>query len=116
MPDADPSVIKCLEEKVRTFPSLGRVFNGHREPERVVFEVFQSFAPKILDNLRVEFLCHCKKERIRNLLAMLPIDELEDIKENESFPMETRCHHCNTAYYFDRHEIQQLYGIRFPNN
>ena len=40
----------------------------------------------------------------------------EDILENGPFPVESRCHHCNTTYVFNRKEIRKIYGKRFPNN
>ena len=116
MPGADDDIIEGLEEKVRNFPSLGQVFSEHPETEKIVGEAFETYAPRILENRHIEFLCHCNKERVRNMLAMLPIDELDDILTNGPFPLESRCHHCNTAYSFDRQEIQQIYGLRYPNN
>ena len=116
MPGADETIIDGLEEKVRHFPSLGRAFSQNLEAEQIVTEAFHTYSPRILANRRIEFLCHCNKERVRNILAMLPIDELEDIRENGPFPLESRCHHCNTAYQFDRQEIQQIYGLRYPKN
>ena len=61
-------------------------------------------------------MCHCKRERVRNLLAMLPVDELEDMRDNGPFPIETTCRHCNTPYDFSRREIREIYGMRYPNN
>jgi molecular chaperone Hsp33 len=43
---------------------------------------------------------------------MLPIDELKDIRDNGPFPLEMRCHYCNTLYYFDQEEVQQIYTKR----
>jgi redox-regulated HSP33 family molecular chaperone len=47
---------------------------------------------------------------------MLPIDDLRDILDTGPFPFESRCHNCNTLYTFDRNEIRQLCGLRFPDN
>ncbi|MCP4024338.1 MAG: Hsp33 family molecular chaperone HslO, partial [Desulfobacteraceae bacterium] len=41
-------------------------------------------------------------------IASLPKKELADIKENGPFPLETRCHHCNTVYEFDKGELKRL--------
>jgi len=116
MPGVDDAVIDGLEDKVRHFPPLGQAFREHREVEKIVTDAFESYSPRILANRRVEFLCHCNKARVRNILAMLPIEELEDILENGPFPLESLCHHCNTTYHFDRQEIQQIYGFRYPKN
>jgi len=39
---------------------------------------------------------------------MLDREELEDIARTGPFPVELRCHHCNTAYAFDRDEVKGI--------
>jgi molecular chaperone Hsp33 len=116
LPGAAPQRISDLEELVLHFPSLGRLFSEGKKPRKVIHETFQAHDPKILDDRRIEFMCHCNKERIRNLIMMLPLEDLKDIRDNGPFPLETRCHNCNTTYSFEREEIRQLYGLRFPDN
>ena len=65
---------------------------------------------------RIEFMCHCNPNQIRNLLMMLPIDDLKDMRDNGPYPVEIRCHHCNTLYHYDQENIREIYGKRFPNN
>jgi molecular chaperone Hsp33 len=116
MPGAGEKIITELEDLVANFPSLGEVFSGDSGPEELISDVFGPYTPKILANRRIEFMCHCGKERIRNLLTMLPIEDLKDILENGPFPVESRCHHCNTTYLFSQTDIQKIYGTRFPDN
>jgi molecular chaperone Hsp33 len=116
MPQADERLATELEALVLGFPSLGEVFAGGRRPEDVVTEVFAAFAPKFLAGRRVEFMCHCNRERLRNVLMMLPIADLEDLRDNGPFPLEMRCHNCATAYAFTQAEIEGIYGSRFARN
>jgi len=116
MPGAGDKIADELETLVVKFPSLGREFSLDKDPETLSRQVFKSYSPRILAGRRIEFMCHCRREKLRNLLAMLPLDDLENILENGPFPVESRCFHCNTPYEFSREEIQQLYGMRFPNN
>jgi molecular chaperone Hsp33 len=116
MPQAGERLKAELEELVLRIPSLGDVFAGERAPEAVAIDIFEPFSLKILSDRRVEFLCHCNRERLTNLLRMLPIAELADLRENGTFPLEMRCHNCNTPYAFSREEIEEIYGSRYPNN
>jgi molecular chaperone Hsp33 len=116
MPQASERLTTELEERVRQIPSLGDVFSGERTPETVATESFGSYSLKILSDRRVEFLCHCNRERLANLLRMLPIDELKDMREKGPFPLEMRCHNCNTPYAFSREEIEEIYGSRYTHN
>jgi molecular chaperone Hsp33 len=110
MPGADDALAAELEALVVEFPSLGEVFTDGQEPEGVIQTVFKKYNPRFLANQRVEFMCHCTPERLRQVLKMLPADELKDIRDNGPFPIEMRCHHCNTLYHFDEQEIQKIYN------
>jgi molecular chaperone Hsp33 len=102
MPGADDALAAELEALVVEFPSLGEVFTDGQEPEGVIQTVFKKYNPRFLANQRVEFMCHCTPERLRQVLKMLPADELKDIRDNGPFPIEMRCHHCK--------EIQKIYN------
>ncbi len=116
MPGAADDITAGLESLVLNFPSLGKEFSAGSDPEALIRDMFQSYSPKMLANRRIEFMCHCNKEKVRNLLTMLPVEELKDILENGPFPVESRCHHCSTPYLFSREEIQKIYGVRYPDN
>jgi molecular chaperone Hsp33 len=116
MPEAQDELTMDLENRVKNLPSLGEVFTEDRDPESLVRDVFQHHSPRFLANRRIEFMCHCNKERVRSYLTLLPIDELKDIRNKGPFPLEMLCHHCNTAYYFTKADIKEIYGQRFPNN
>lgn len=116
MPQADDDLAESMEARVTGLPSLGEVFTGEEDPEALVAEVFKDYSPRILDNRRIEFMCHCNPERVRNLLTLLPIDELKDIRDRGPFPVEINCHYCNTPYQFEEEDIREIYGKRYPNN
>jgi len=116
MPQADDDLAAGLEERVTGLASLGEVFATDNDPVSLVNEAFRDYSPRFLANHRIEFMCHCNPEKVRSLLTLLPIDELKDLRDNGPFPLEMRCHHCNTPYHFNREDLQQIYGKRYPNN
>jgi len=108
MPDVDEGIIPGLESRVTDMPSLGEAFEEEKDPQGIVNHHFRAYEPRFLENRRVEFMCHCGRERLQKLLTLMPADELEDILAEGSFPLEVRCHHCNTPYHFKEHEIQDM--------
>ena len=112
MPGADDSLAEELEELVVQLPSLGEVFTNGQEPEDLIQTEFKKYRPRFLANQRVEFMCHCSPERLRRVLLTLPVNELKDIRDNGPFPLEMRCHYCNTMHHFDKEEIQKIYTRR----
>ena len=116
LPQADDDLAAGLEQRVVSLPSLGEEFAADSDPVELVHEAFRDYGPRFLNNHRIEFMCHCNRERIHSLLTLLPIDELKDIRDNGPFPLEINCHYCNTQYHFSREDIQEIYGKRYPNN
>ncbi len=114
MPGADDALAAELEQLVIHFPSLGDVFAAEQEPQEFIQDVFKKYRPRFLASKRIEFMCHCSPARLRRVLMMLPADELKDIRDKGPFPLEMRCHHCNTLYHFAREEIHNLYTRRHP--
>jgi molecular chaperone Hsp33 len=110
MPDADEQTISGLEKLVSNFPSMGAAYVSGKDPESLVARSFKKYSPKFLASSRVEFLCHCKKERMQSFISALPKKEKKDILEKGPFPIEIRCHNCNTIYNFTKQEIQQIYN------
>ncbi len=112
MPGADEGLAAELEERVIQIPSLGEVFTEGQEPQGLIQAVFKKYAPRFIANKRIEFMCHCSPERLHSILKMLPHDQLQDIRDKGPFPLEMRCHFCNTLYHFSKEEIQQIYSSK----
>jgi molecular chaperone Hsp33 len=112
MPGADDTLAAELEDLVVEFPSLGEAFADGQEPQDLIRTVFKKYSPHFLADKRIEFMCHCSPERLRSILKMLPRDQLQDIRDNGPFPLEMRCHFCNTRYHFSIEEIQRIFDQR----
>ncbi len=116
MPQAGEDLAASLEERVIKLPSLGEVFTEESDPETLVHENFREYSPRFLASHRIEFMCHCNRDRVYSLLMLLPVADLKDIRDNGPFPLEMRCHYCNTPYHFTQKDIREIYGQRYPNN
>ncbi|MBW2710145.1 MAG: Hsp33 family molecular chaperone HslO [Deltaproteobacteria bacterium] len=108
MPGADEATIDNLETMVSDLPSIGTAFADGEEPEELISKSFKRLAPQFLGDHRIEFMCHCSRDRTENMLAMLPKEDLMDIIENGPFPVEIKCHHCATPYRFNKEDIAKV--------
>ncbi len=111
MPGADTETVSSLESLVNDFTSIGSAFSLGKHPVELIKESFKDFSPIFLDNTRVEFMCHCKRERMFSYIAALPTEELTDIITNGPFPLEIKCHNCNSQYYFEKNELENIMKI-----
>jgi len=116
MPGADDEMMKAIEGLVVKLPSIGTVLSEGEAPEALVNKYFSGYDPQFIDRRPVGFTCHCNRDQIRNLLTMLPIDELTDIQKDGPFPVNVRCHHCNTRYAFEKVHIDRIVAARFAAN
>ena len=105
LPGADEGILAELEEKMQALASMGEVVNLEGFPQAWIQECFGAYFPKLLSQRGVEFMCHCSYERIREMIAMLKSEELADMAANGPFPVEIRCHYCNTVFEFSREEL-----------
>jgi len=108
LPGADASKVIEAEKMIQNIDSLGEVFAKGCLPEEIIHKEFSNLGPKFLSNSRVEFFCRCSKERMEGYLRNLPKEEKEDMMKNGPFPVEVRCHHCNSVYKFSKDELQVL--------
>ena len=116
MPGADDAVVGRIEKRVLELPSMGTAFSEGVTARQFATDHLADFKPRFIDQREVGFVCHCKREQIRNLLIMLPMEELQDMQAKGPFPVEIRCHHCNTRYAFERDHIDRIVATRFADN
>ncbi|MBU0479840.1 MAG: Hsp33 family molecular chaperone HslO [Proteobacteria bacterium] len=108
MPGVEPAKVGEAERLILMIDSLGELFARGENPEEIIRKRFADLKPKFLDNSRVEFFCRCSEEKMKSYLQSLPKEDKEDLRENGPFPMEIRCHHCNSAYRFTQEELRTL--------
>ncbi len=108
LPGVAPEKVAEAEKLIQGIDSLGESFAGGVAPESVIDQSFADLNPRFLDNSRVEFFCRCTRERMEGYLKGLSPEDRSDIRENGPFPLEIKCHHCNSAYRFTEAEIGSI--------
>ncbi len=109
LPDADNDLLEALERKVTTLPRLGREFADGVTPESLVLSYFGEYDPRFVGEKRVEFMCHCSRDRFVSSLSLLGRTELADLVETGPYPLVLTCVNCNTAYEFTRAEMERAF-------
>ena len=112
LPGTEDQMLKTLETRLQHLPSLGHLVQEESFPQSLLNTYFSEFNPRLLDHRGVEFMCHCSRKKIQNMLRMLDIQELEDMAVNGPFPVRILCHHCSTTYEFSQRQLQAQYRNR----
>ncbi|MDA3790341.1 MAG: Hsp33 family molecular chaperone HslO [Desulfobacula sp.] len=108
LPGADRKKVIEAERMIQGIDSLGELFAKGHSPEKIIHEAFSSLKPQLLNNSRVEFFCRCSKDRMEGCLKNLAGKEKKDMIKNGPFPVEVRCHYCNSVYHFYKDELRAL--------
>jgi molecular chaperone Hsp33 len=108
MPGTHHEHIDRLEHLMHNLSSIGDAFSENQPVEEYIQKHFHSFSPKFLDSRRFEFFCRCRQATIGQVIAKLPEETLEDMFQKGPFPVEIRCHNCNTIYQFNKEEIEKF--------
>jgi molecular chaperone Hsp33 len=116
LPGADENILAQIEDSVQALESIGEIVNTSRFPDQWLESSFGAFEPRMLSSRGVEFMCHCNVDRISAMMAMLKPEDLEDMAVNGPFPIEIRCHYCNTIYAFTKEQITVIRNMRRPDN
>lgn len=108
LPGADPDKVIEAEKIIQGMDTLGKMFETGLEPEQIIGEQFAGLNPKMLSDQRIEFFCRCSSERMQGYLKGLSAEDREDIAKNGPFPLEIRCHHCNSVYRYTKQDIRSF--------
>lgn len=108
MPGADPNQVAEAENILQSLDSAGRAFATGVSPEALITKDFAPLAPCFLDQTRVEFFCRCSRNRMQGYIKGLAPEDRADILENGPFPLEVRCHHCNSVYRFTEKDLKAI--------
>ena len=109
MPGARTEELTELERIVGELPSIGKVFSQGQSTESFLMTEFVDHYPEILDERRVEFMCHCSRKRFGGFLRQLPLGDLEEMAGSSDEFTVIRCQKCNTEYRYSQNEIKAIY-------
>ncbi|HKJ45725.1 MAG TPA: Hsp33 family molecular chaperone HslO [Balneolales bacterium] len=105
MPGAPENKIQQLEENLAKLSKVGLYFNDDKYIDELMVDAMVPYEVKELERYPVHFFCRCSKDRFKDALAMI---SLEDLKDFEEEGQELVCHYCNEHYYITKEEIEEI--------
>jgi molecular chaperone Hsp33 len=77
-------------------------------PERLLLRLFHEESVRVLSTQPLRFGCRCSRERVAAVLRTLGRDEAQASVQADG-RIEVTCEFCNTRYYFDAVDIEQVF-------
>jgi len=107
MPDTPEEIIKHLENKLPTFPTITQLLDNGKTPEDILDLLLGGFGTVIYEKITPEFYCNCSIEKTKKALSNVGVDELKVILEEDK-GANLHCHFCNKDYYFGEDDLKGL--------
>ncbi|ASA25054.1 Hsp33 family molecular chaperone HslO [Paenibacillus donghaensis] len=105
LPGLTDAEITEIEQTVGSMPSVTTLLDQGLEPEDMLRFLLPDAV--VMDELDINFVCQCSRERIEQTLVSLGAHELERLIEEDE-QAEVVCHYCNEAYVFEKDELQVI--------
>lgn len=107
LPGADDSTIDRVEANVSKLESVTTMLAKGMTALDMCKAALEGFEVEVLDEFEVKYVCGCSKEKIRNLIAAMPKEEIEEMIE-QNHGAEADCRFCNKHYSFSEYELVEL--------
>lgn len=105
MPDATEEDIIKTEAVLKDLPPMSTLINEKESLKEIVCSLYDDV--EILEDMPIEFRCHCSKATIKRMITTLPKKERMAMIE-EDHGCEVTCHFCNTTYRLEEDELLEL--------
>ena len=107
LPNADENLIPKLEANIGEIDSLSALIADGIDPLNIIAKIFGDIEYDLFDEIAVDYVCDCNRERYYRALVSLGKEELQDILDDDE-PIETVCRFCNKSYVFTNDEIREM--------
>ena len=106
LPGAPDELLEKLEKNIA---EAGPITNMLKtlDIEGVINKVLDGFEPKLLEETPIEYRCYCSQERVKDAVAGIGREELEDIIKDGK-PIEVSCQFCDKLYTFTVDDIIKM--------
>jgi len=107
LPGAKEAEIARFEKRIQEMPAISRLLESDDHIEALLAAIYGDEPYKRLSEEEIRFQCDCSQERFMNALATLPKADLEEMRDQDQ-GAEIVCQFCQTAYYFDQNDLEEL--------
>ncbi|MDL2324425.1 Hsp33 family molecular chaperone HslO [Ruminococcaceae bacterium OttesenSCG-928-A16] len=104
LPGATEEEITALEKNIAAIPPITKLLEDGGTVYDMVELALAGFNPNILDESRVDYTCHCSRERVENILVGLGRAEVEEMLQEKPTAV-VECHFCDKRYEMDLQDI-----------
>ena len=115
LPFADNATVEALEKNIAALTNVSALFDRGMSNLEIADVALQGIEYDVFDELEVEYLCNCSRERVEKALITLGKDEMEKLlaeqkAEGKGDELEVCCRFCDKKYYFGKADSDRMFG------
>lgn len=110
LPFADNETITAIEKNIPFLSNISRLFEKGKTNEEIMALAMQGIEYDLFDEIEVDYLCTCSRDRMKKALCSLAPEEIknlfrEQVAEGKPEELEVQCRFCNSKYKFTPQEL-----------
>ena len=114
LPFAAEETICAIEKNMPLLSNISRLFESGKSNAEIAEIVLEGIEYDVFDELEVEYLCDCSRERVSKALASIGKAKLyemldEQIAEGKEESLEVVCRFCGDKQYFTRSDVDGMF-------
>lgn len=109
LPFADDKTVDLLERNAQFLASVSSYFADGKSNEDILKIAFQDIPYDLFDEIDVDYLCDCSRERTARALLAVGKKEVDDILAEQG-QVEICCHFCDKKYVFTPEDCEKLFA------
>ena len=114
LPFADEQTVASIEKNIPALANVSSLFEKGFSNEDIAKIALQGVPFDLFDEIDVDYVCNCSRERMEKALISLGKQELEkmlaeQVAEGKEENLEVNCRFCNKKHVFDRADIEKMF-------
>ncbi|MCQ2433339.1 MAG: Hsp33 family molecular chaperone HslO [Clostridia bacterium] len=109
LPFADEKTVDLIERNAQFLSSVSSLFAEGKTNKEVMDIAFQDIPYDLFDELDVDYVCDCSRERTTKALLAVGKAEVDDILAEQG-QVEVCCHFCDKKYVFTPEDCEKLFA------
>jgi len=107
LPEATEETIQRLEKNLEPIHSVTDMFESGMTIKAIADQIFNGLGLEEMETYPLNYTCNCSEEKMTDALIGLGANEIQAMIE-ENGEAELVCHFCNTAYHYDRANLESI--------
>ncbi len=114
LPFADPATVDLIERNVKDLSNVSGLFDAGMHLEDIAAIALRDIPFDVFDELDVDYVCNCSRERTTRALITLGKKDLlslidEQVAEGKGETLEVACRFCDKKQYYVRDDVEKMF-------